>query len=241
MFVHACASTPHDPPPLRHMHPVRRNRASLRKFVDLADVASYLRIQPLTIGPVPAPVISPRSFRQRGPHRSDSNTCRGGNAMSTKARVDLRVALDSRPKTETRSPRNRRPRRRDVWPGVAAPEPSRRRGADSSGSGDFQPNTQMRMDAAMVFNWWQDDAEPSDRGTNVQDIIDRVQAEWRASRRRPTGWPHAAPDRPLSVEEAHATMQQHRGCRATECPRKETARQTLIDGGRMKPDTSRES
>lgn len=132
------------------MHPVRGNHASLRKFVDLADLASYLRIQSLTVGRVPAPVISPRSFRQRGPHHSDSNTCRGGNAMPTKARVELRVALDSRPKTGTRSPRNRRPRRRDVWPGAAAPEPSRRRGADSSGSGDFQPNTQMRMYAAMV-------------------------------------------------------------------------------------------
>lgn len=92
----------------------------------------------------------------------------------------------------------------------------------------------------MSSNWWQDDGESTGRGYSVQDIIDRVQAEWRASRQGPTGWPHAAPDWPFSIEEAHATMQQHRGCRAIECPRKEAARQTLIDAGRMKPDTSRE-
>ncbi len=91
----------------------------------------------------------------------------------------------------------------------------------------------------MGFNWWQDDVDPSERG-NVQDIVDRVQAEWRAGRRGPTGWPHAAPEWPFSAEEAHATMQQHRCCRATECPRKEAARQTLISCGRMKPDTSRD-
>ncbi|MEU5758587.1 hypothetical protein [Nocardia sp. NPDC047648] len=90
----------------------------------------------------------------------------------------------------------------------------------------------------MGFNWWQE--EDAQRGTSVQDIVDRVQAEWRASQQGLSGWSHVAPQMPLSVEEAHVTMQQHRGCRAAECPRKDAARQTLIKAGRMKPDTSRE-
>ncbi|MEU2014042.1 hypothetical protein, partial [Nocardia sp. NPDC019302] len=56
----------------------------------------------------------------------------------------------------------------------------------------------------------------------------------------PTGWPHEAPEQPLSVSEAHQTMQRHRECRADQCPRKAAARRTLIEAGRMKPDTSRE-
>ncbi|MFD8244590.1 MULTISPECIES: hypothetical protein [Nocardia] len=105
----------------------------------------------------------------------------------------------------------------------------------------------------MGFNWWRE-AEPDE--TSPQAIIDRVQAEWRAERRHdriraaqaaesadmglwPTGWPHEAPEHPLSVPEAHATMQRHRGCRADGCPRKAAARQTLIDAGRMVPDTAR--
>jgi hypothetical protein len=102
----------------------------------------------------------------------------------------------------------------------------------------------------MGFNWWRD-AEPDDM--SAQAIIDRVAAEWRTEREReriraerpdpglwPTGWPHEAPEHPLSVSEAHQTMQRHRECRADQCPRKAAARQTLIDAGRMKPDTSRE-
>ncbi|WP_454195351.1 hypothetical protein [Nocardia sp. Marseille-Q1738] len=42
------------------------------------------------------------------------------------------------------------------------------------------------------------------------------------------------------MPEAHATMQRHRECRVQDCPRKAAARQTLIEAGRMKPDTSRE-
>ncbi|MFE9323951.1 hypothetical protein ACIHDR_21605 [Nocardia sp. NPDC052278] len=103
----------------------------------------------------------------------------------------------------------------------------------------------------MGFNWWR---EAESDGTSVQAIVDRVQAEWKAERQRidakdarptdaafwPSGWPHDAPEVPLSVNEAHMTMQRHRGCRADECPRKAAARQTLISAGRMKPDTSRE-
>ncbi|WP_330228211.1 hypothetical protein OHA40_18715 [Nocardia sp. NBC_00508] len=100
------------------------------------------------------------------------------------------------------------------------------------------------------FNWWRE-AEPDE--TSAQAIIDRVQEEWRAERRRtriwteqaadarlwPIGWPHEAPDHPLSVSEAHWTMQRHRGCHVDECPRKAAARQALIDAGRIVPDTSR--
>lgn len=102
----------------------------------------------------------------------------------------------------------------------------------------------------MGFNWWRE-AEADEM--SPQAIIDRLQAEWRAEHRRPriraeqpdarlwpTGWPHEAPDHPLSVPEAHQTMQGHRQCRADQCPRKAAARQVLIDAGRMKPDTSRE-
>ncbi|MEV6319774.1 hypothetical protein AB0M45_01070 [Nocardia sp. NPDC051787] len=102
----------------------------------------------------------------------------------------------------------------------------------------------------MAFNWWRE-AEQDD--TSAQAIIDRVQAEWSAQRRHEriraeqldarlgsTGGPHAAPEYPLSASEAHWTMQRHRGCHADQCPRKAAARQTLIDAGRMKPDTSRE-
>ncbi|MCC3327392.1 hypothetical protein [Nocardia abscessus] len=102
----------------------------------------------------------------------------------------------------------------------------------------------------MGFNWWRE-AEQDD--TSAQAIIDRVAAEWQAERQRersrveqpdaglwPTGWPHEAPENPLSVAEAHWTMQRHKDCRTDLCPRKAAARQTLIDAGRMKPDTSRE-
>lgn len=104
----------------------------------------------------------------------------------------------------------------------------------------------------MGFNWWRDgDAD----GPSVQEIVDRVQAEWRAERRRieaadckpgnmtmwPNGGPHEAPEQPLSVAEAHRTLQRHRACRADDCPRKAAAKHTLIAAGRMKPDTSREN
>jgi hypothetical protein len=99
------------------------------------------------------------------------------------------------------------------------------------------------------FNWWRE-AEPDE--TSAQAIINRVTAEIRAEQSQaqarvrlhddsmwPSGWPHEAPERPLDVPEAHQIMQQHRTCRADQCPRKEAARRTLIDAGRMKPDTSR--
>ncbi|MEV6559589.1 hypothetical protein AB0M22_27985 [Nocardia sp. NPDC051756] len=93
----------------------------------------------------------------------------------------------------------------------------------------------------MGFNWWR---ESEAGGSSVQEIVDRVQAEWRAERGRaemwPEGWPHEAPEQPLSVSEAHWTMQRHCECRADECPRKAAARQALIEAGRMRPDAARE-
>ncbi len=99
----------------------------------------------------------------------------------------------------------------------------------------------------MGFNWWR---ESESEGPSVQEIVDRVQAEWRAERRRIEAlgsrsgdielWSHEAPNQPPSVSEAHAIMQQHRGCRAQDCRRKSAARRVLIDAGRMRPDTSRE-
>lgn len=95
------------------------------------------------------------------------------------------------------------------------------------------------------FDWWRE-AEPDE--TSAQAIVDRVQAEWRAERDRrrtpgmrywPDGWPHEAPEHPLSVDEAHKIMQRHRGCRTDECPRKDSAWRTLIEAGHVKPDPRR--
>ncbi|BCK58425.1 hypothetical protein NWFMUON74_61970 [Nocardia wallacei] len=57
------------------------------------------------------------------------------------------------------------------------------------------------------------------------------------------GWPninpHAAPREPLTVDGAHETMQRHRGCTVGGCPRKSAAYQTLVDAGRLRPDSGR--
>lgn len=55
----------------------------------------------------------------------------------------------------------------------------------------------------------------------------------------PNGWPHEAPDEPLSILDAQKTMQRHRGCRREDCPRKNAAWYTLVEAGRIKPDSSR--
>jgi hypothetical protein len=44
---------------------------------------------------------------------------------------------------------------------------------------------------------------------------------------------HAAPDRRLTVEQAHQAMRDHLGCRARLCPCKEAALQCLADEGRL--------
>lgn len=53
------------------------------------------------------------------------------------------------------------------------------------------------------------------------------------------GFPHDAPDEPLSVYEAQKTMQRHRACLRDECPRKQAAWQVLVDAGHLKPDPRR--
>lgn len=53
---------------------------------------------------------------------------------------------------------------------------------------------------------------------------------------------HAYPDRPLTVAEARAIMQQHIACRAMSCPRKSSAYRCLVKAGKILPpiDTPRE-
>lgn len=55
----------------------------------------------------------------------------------------------------------------------------------------------------------------------------------------PHSWTHEAPDQPFMVDEAHRAMQVHRTCRLDGCDRKAVAFQTLIEAGRVTPDTSR--
>jgi hypothetical protein len=55
----------------------------------------------------------------------------------------------------------------------------------------------------------------------------------------PNGWPHEPPDHPLSVPEAHQTMQQHRDCLREDCLRKNAAYNTLVAAGHIEPDTGR--
>jgi hypothetical protein len=94
--------------------------------------------------------------------------------------------------------------------------------------------------------------EPSPPAANsAEEIIARVEAERRRERimaedaRRAddgmwlNGWPHEAPARPLSVHEAHLTTQRHRECPMDRCPRKRAAWRTLIEAGRVTPDSSR--
>ncbi|APE33882.1 hypothetical protein BOX37_07755 [Nocardia mangyaensis] len=56
----------------------------------------------------------------------------------------------------------------------------------------------------------------------------------------PYSWTHDVPDQPFTADEAHREMQVHRICRLDGCGRKAVAFQTLIDAGRVRPDTSRQ-
>jgi len=53
------------------------------------------------------------------------------------------------------------------------------------------------------------------------------------------GFSHAAPTWPLSLQEAHRHLQQHRECQIDECPRKAHAWHVLIDAGKVRPDSAR--
>ncbi|MGY4098956.1 hypothetical protein ACW2Q0_05235 [Nocardia sp. R16R-3T] len=111
----------------------------------------------------------------------------------------------------------------------------------------------------MGFNWWRD-AEP-EPNTNeplnsadwvpAQQILERIRSEQQRQKvlaedarnadagMWPNGWPHEPPDQPLSVLEAHQTMQRHRGCRTDGCPRKAAAFAVLVESGKVRPDPRR--
>ena len=55
----------------------------------------------------------------------------------------------------------------------------------------------------------------------------------------PAGWPHEAPERRLSIPEAHQAVQRHRSCAAAECPRKAAALRVLVQSGRVVLDPRR--
>ncbi|WP_054816883.1 hypothetical protein [Nocardia arizonensis] len=56
----------------------------------------------------------------------------------------------------------------------------------------------------------------------------------------PHSWTHDAPAEPLTADEAHHEMQVHRTCRLDGCARKTAAFRTLIEAGRVTPDTGRQ-
>jgi hypothetical protein len=51
-----------------------------------------------------------------------------------------------------------------------------------------------------------------------------------------TGWPHEAPDHPLSAVEAHQIWRRHAACPIDCCQRKAAAVEFLIGDGRIVPD-----
>ncbi len=52
-------------------------------------------------------------------------------------------------------------------------------------------------------------------------------------------WTHDAPVGPLTPDHAHTIMQMHVECRVDDCPRKRAAFRTLVEAGRIKPDSGR--
>lgn len=50
------------------------------------------------------------------------------------------------------------------------------------------------------------------------------------------GWPHEAPDQPLSAPEAHQAWQAHKPCKLDACARKRAAYRTLVELGDIVPD-----
>jgi hypothetical protein len=51
---------------------------------------------------------------------------------------------------------------------------------------------------------------------------------------------HHAPQGPISVQEAHRYLQQHRECQIDECDRKAAAWRVLVEEGKIRPDSSRD-
>ncbi|MGV9678648.1 hypothetical protein ACWDSJ_25490 [Nocardia sp. NPDC003482] len=68
---------------------------------------------------------------------------------------------------------------------------------------------------------------PGLHGRTVAEISDRILAE--------STTPHAAPDHPLALPEAHRTMQQHLDCTVAACERKAAAYRVLVAAGRLHP------
>ncbi|WP_433523572.1 hypothetical protein ACQPZ2_43090 [Nocardia pseudovaccinii] len=52
----------------------------------------------------------------------------------------------------------------------------------------------------------------------------------------PLGWPHEAPERPFSIDQAHHAMQRHASCPLDSCARKRTAHKVLVEAGHIVPD-----
>ncbi|MFC8044084.1 hypothetical protein [Nocardia sp. NPDC057353] len=52
-------------------------------------------------------------------------------------------------------------------------------------------------------------------------------------------WTHDAPAETFTADRAHREMQNHRDCLLNECARKAAAFQTLIEAGRVTPDSGR--
>ncbi|MFD3748306.1 hypothetical protein [Nocardia sp. NPDC058633] len=52
----------------------------------------------------------------------------------------------------------------------------------------------------------------------------------------PLNWPHEAPDREFSTDEAHRAMQRHAGCPVNACARKRAAQKVLVEAGHVVPD-----
>ncbi|MEU6587543.1 hypothetical protein [Nocardia sp. NPDC046763] len=69
----------------------------------------------------------------------------------------------------------------------------------------------------------------------IRDRINKERSVLALATPDASAWSHLAPDHPLSVQEAHRTMQQHRRCPVAECARKAAAFRALIDAGRIKP------
>lgn len=81
-------------------------------------------------------------------------------------------------------------------------------------------------------------------GRSVGEIQQRVRRERNtgdgpAVSTHSADYSHAAPDHQLSILEAQRTMQRHLDCRVGDCPRKTAAWRTLVNVGRIKPDSAR--
>lgn len=72
---------------------------------------------------------------------------------------------------------------------------------------------------------------------SVQEIIARIEQDDALLNRSMyvSGWPHEAPDQPLSVYEAHQAMRSHIDCTREACARKSAAHAVLVAAGRIRP------